>query len=339
MAKPGQDQQGAAPAAGQPQELTEHEAAIYDRQLRVWGVETQKRLSAARVLIAGCTGLAAEVAKNIVLAGVGSVTLVDDTPCSARPPSNFLVPADAAAESTVAEACVATLQEMNPFVRVSALPGPLPAAFKPEALQQHDLLLVCGQPAGTVAAAAAACRQAGVPFYAGASRGIYGWAFADLQEHRYVEERKEEQADGSTSKSVEEHTARFARWNEALGCSLRGVSLKRLSKLYLLLRAAARFEQQHGRFPAAADADALAAAWADEAGAAGVDAAALPAEALAAYASDGEDMPAINAIVGGVVANEVIKAVGRKGAPINNLFLFSLLDGAGAVERMPPTAN
>lgn len=43
MAKPGQDQQGAAPAAGQPQELTEHEAAIYDRQLRVWGVETQKR--------------------------------------------------------------------------------------------------------------------------------------------------------------------------------------------------------------------------------------------------------------------------------------------------------
>lgn len=43
MAEPGQDQQGAAPASGQPQELTEHEAAIYDRQLRVWGVETQKR--------------------------------------------------------------------------------------------------------------------------------------------------------------------------------------------------------------------------------------------------------------------------------------------------------
>lgn len=43
MAEPRQEQQGAAPAAGQPQELTEHEAAIYDRQLRVWGVETQKR--------------------------------------------------------------------------------------------------------------------------------------------------------------------------------------------------------------------------------------------------------------------------------------------------------
>lgn len=104
------------------------------------------------------------------------------------------------------------------------------------------------------------------------------------------------------------------------------------------LAAAARFEQQHGRFPDAADGQALAAAWAEEAGTAGVDTAALPAEALAAYASEGEDMPAINAIVGGVVANEVIKALGRKGAPINNLFLFSLLEGAGAVERMPPPA-
>ena len=91
-----------SPKAGE--QLTEHEAAIYDRQLRVWGVETQKRqvygaggradchradgcwsasprrrcnaaaftaacpansftrrLSQARVLIAGCNGLAAEV--------------------------------------------------------------------------------------------------------------------------------------------------------------------------------------------------------------------------------------------------------------------------------------
>ena len=74
--------------------LTDAEAAVYDRQIRVWGVETQKRCSArklctrtvfvkrqgpgrcvatlitsiqwrrlngAKVLIVGCNGLAAEV--------------------------------------------------------------------------------------------------------------------------------------------------------------------------------------------------------------------------------------------------------------------------------------
>ena len=69
-------------------ELSAAEAAVYDRQLRVWGIEVQKRcgvsacsvvgldqqicyvssftrcvyrLNAAKVLIAGCTGLGAEV--------------------------------------------------------------------------------------------------------------------------------------------------------------------------------------------------------------------------------------------------------------------------------------
>ncbi|PSC72192.1 SUMO-activating enzyme subunit 1B-1 [Micractinium conductrix] len=317
------------------QELTEHEAAIYDRQLRVWGVETQKRLSAARVLIAGLGGLAAEVAKNVVLAGVGSVTLCDDTPLADRPPSNFLIhAADAATGRTVAEACVATLQEMNPFVTVSALEGPPSAALAPEALAACDLLLLCGQPAGGVAAADAACRAAGKAFYAGDCRGVYGWAFADLAEHTFVQETKVEQEDGSSKTVCEERSERFASWQDAVGASLQGVSIKRLSKLYLLLRAAARYEQQHGRFPAAADAHALRDAWAAEAAAAGVPADALPGEQLDAYSAAPGDMPAINAVVGGVLANELIKALGGKGEPINNFFLFSLAEGSGMVERM-----
>lgn len=42
----------------------------------------------------------------------------------------------------------------------------------------------------------------------------------------------------------------------------------------------------------------------------------------------------VNAVLGGVLANEVLKAVSRRGEPVNNLFLFCLTDGAGAVECM-----
>lgn len=98
----------------------------------------------------------------------------------------------------------------------------------------------------------------------------------------------------------------------------------------------AKFEQQQERFPTAADAEALAALAAGVCSEAGVDPAALPADQLAAYAATEADMPAINAVVGGVLANELIKAAGRKGEPaVNNFFLFSLADGGqGAVERM-----
>ncbi|KAI7844210.1 hypothetical protein COHA_002344 [Chlorella ohadii] len=276
------------------------------------------------------------VAKNIVLAGVGSVALVDDTPCSLRPPSNFLVPADAPAGTTVAEASAATLAEMNPYVKVSVLPGTPVAALAPENLRQADLLLLCGQDASVIAQADALCREDGVAFFAGVCRGMFGWAFADLGEHTYVWEKVEERQDGSSSKTVEERTLSFPSWAAATSCSLQGASIKRLSKLYLLLRVCAKFEQQQERGPTAEDSEALAALAADVCREAGIDPAALPADQLAAYAAVEEDMPAINAVVGGVVANEVIKAVGRKGEPaVNNFFLFSLADGGqGSVERM-----
>lgn len=59
-----------------PAALTSKETEIYDRQLRLWGVEAQQRMRGARVYIAGLSGIGTEVTKNLVLAGV-SVTLLD----------------------------------------------------------------------------------------------------------------------------------------------------------------------------------------------------------------------------------------------------------------------
>ena len=68
--------------------------------------------------------------------------------------------------------------------------------------------------------------------------------------------------------------------------------------------------------------------------AAGVDPAELPDDQLAAYASAEQELPAINAVVGGVLGNELIRAAGGRDAPLHNFFLFSLADGVGAVETM-----
>lgn len=58
-------------------EITEDEAALYDRQIRLWGVDAQKKLLASRVLLVNIQGLAAEIAKNLVLGGINSLTLLD----------------------------------------------------------------------------------------------------------------------------------------------------------------------------------------------------------------------------------------------------------------------
>ena len=59
------------------EELSADEIALYDRQLRLWGIEAQNRMRKAKVLLITIKALGNEVAKNLVLAGIGSLTIVD----------------------------------------------------------------------------------------------------------------------------------------------------------------------------------------------------------------------------------------------------------------------
>lgn len=59
--------------------ITEDEAALYDRQIRLWGLDAQKRLRGAAVLLIGLGGVGAEIAKNVILSGVKSITFLDDS--------------------------------------------------------------------------------------------------------------------------------------------------------------------------------------------------------------------------------------------------------------------
>lgn len=70
----------AAPPRALPREkaITEDEAKLYDRQLRLWGAAAQARMLASNVLFAGrFRGVAVDAVKNIVLAGIGSLALLD----------------------------------------------------------------------------------------------------------------------------------------------------------------------------------------------------------------------------------------------------------------------
>jgi len=60
-----------------PVQITEDEAAVYDRQIRLWGLDAQQRMRNATILIVRLRGAATEAIKNIVLAGIGKLVLVD----------------------------------------------------------------------------------------------------------------------------------------------------------------------------------------------------------------------------------------------------------------------
>ncbi|KAF3615142.1 hypothetical protein T459_08491 [Capsicum annuum] len=57
------------------EQLTEQETIIYDSQIRVWGIDALRRVRKFHVFPTGLKGTTVKFCKNIVLAGVGSLTL------------------------------------------------------------------------------------------------------------------------------------------------------------------------------------------------------------------------------------------------------------------------
>lgn len=75
---------------------TEIDESLYSRQLYVLGHDAMKRMGASNVLVVGLRGLGVEVAKNVALAGVKSLTLYDPAPVQIADLSSqfFLTPED-----------------------------------------------------------------------------------------------------------------------------------------------------------------------------------------------------------------------------------------------------
>lgn len=94
---------------------------LHSRQLAVYGRETMRRLFASNVLVSGMQGLGAEIAKNLILAGVKSVTLQDEGIVELWDlSSNFVFTEDDVGKNR-ALASVQKLQELNNAVLVSTL--------------------------------------------------------------------------------------------------------------------------------------------------------------------------------------------------------------------------
>ncbi|KAL0214325.1 hypothetical protein P9112_006509 [Eukaryota sp. TZLM1-RC] len=97
--------------------MTDHvsseEVQQYDRQIRVWGFETQSRLKNARIWVVSLNSVGSEVVKNLALAGVGSILLIDNRLVSDIAPQSFLIRPDADPSQTVAQASLDSALSIN----------------------------------------------------------------------------------------------------------------------------------------------------------------------------------------------------------------------------------
>lgn len=116
--------------------------ALYSRQLYVLGHEAMRRMAASTVLIVGVKGLGIEIAKNVVLGGVKSVTLHDLNPVQIADLSAQFFLKESDVGQGRAEVTAPRLAELNQYVPVTVHKEPL----TPEFAAQFGVVVITGVP-------------------------------------------------------------------------------------------------------------------------------------------------------------------------------------------------
>lgn len=154
----------------------EIDEGLYSRQLYVLGHEAMRRMAASDVLISGLGGLGVEVAKNVILAGVKSVTLHDQQKSSVKDLSSQFYLSESSIGQNRAEVSCNQLSELNHYVATKSYTGELTAEF----LQQFSVVVITGNDEAEHKRIADITRQHNIALIIALTRGLFGQIFCDF---------------------------------------------------------------------------------------------------------------------------------------------------------------
>ncbi|KAH7424562.1 hypothetical protein KP509_11G013600 [Ceratopteris richardii] len=163
----------------------------YDRQLRIWGDQGQLALEQANTCLLNCGPTGSEALKNLVLGGIGSCTIVDDSKVEARDlGNNFFVDWESIGLSKAKTVCN-FLQELNDTVKAKFLEESPETIINvnPDFFSQFTLVIATQMKEQSLLMLDAICRKQGVMLLIARSFGLTGLIRISLKEHCVIESK------------------------------------------------------------------------------------------------------------------------------------------------------
>lgn len=327
----------------------------------------QAKIQSANVLLITIKALGTEIAKNLILAGVGSLTILDDGVVAESDlgAQFFLSTEDEASiiGQKRAKAALSAAQKLNPRARVHAdIEGV--KSKGPGYFGSFDVVIATDLDTDTLNLINTATRLNGRKFYAASTYGMYGFIFSDLIEHDYVIERDVSNVSAQPGKletrtrvvvdvktrkegtrNVESVTKRelYSTWFLASDMAVLPTEyasskrrLRSVTPALSCLRALWEFMQtKGGRMPANRDDLKTFTQIATlKHKALGLPSETLSSEFLRSFLQNiGSEISPVAAILGGQLAQDVINVLGQKEQPIQNMVIF---DGTNMEAHLYP---
>jgi len=151
---------------------------LYSRQLYVLGHEAMKKMATSNILIVGMKGLGVEIAKNVALAGVKSVTIYDPNPVEiADLGTQFFLREDDVGKPR-ASVTAPRLAELNSYVPVKILEGS--GEITSDMVAPYQVVVLTNATIAKQVEIDEFCRGKGIYFIAADVRGLFGSVFNDF---------------------------------------------------------------------------------------------------------------------------------------------------------------
>ncbi|KAJ7043967.1 hypothetical protein C8F04DRAFT_1071130 [Mycena alexandri] len=323
--------------------LTEEEVGRLDRQIRVWGFEAQQRMRNATILVVQLKGTATEVIKNIVLSGIGKLVIMDgDEVMEEDLGSGFFFRDEDVGKKRV-DAAKDRIESLNPLVTVETITtfAGLEGPDFDATIRGVDLVCITDWNREGLVRLNDACRRQGKPFYAGGTYGVLGYIFCDLLKHEYVAPN-----DRSVPKEAQKNiklSATYPPLSEALRHRWTALTKRQTKEVnpavVFSILALWEYQKLHSGLPTgAADVAELQSIANAMISAADVKKQVLetaPADLIQSLSETARsEFSPVCAIVGGMLAQDILKTLGARDPPIANFFTFDGNTGAGTVCRM-----
>ncbi|KXS21377.1 hypothetical protein M427DRAFT_93669 [Gonapodya prolifera JEL478] len=312
-------------------QINDDEAQLYDRQIRLWGLDAQTRMRNASVCIVNFGALSTEIIKNLVLAGIGALTVVD--PENVAPKdlgAGFFFRQEDVGQNRAISARERIL-DLNPRVKVDAVTKPL-SDLDDDFYTQFQFLVLTQADLDTMLRIDDICRAKKIKLFAAGIYGLTGYAFADLVEHVYTTANPAAKDDTSAPKDIT-RTIQYHSLAETLEKRWDNTTDKRARdtvrpKFYAVL-ALLTYQQRHNAPPSSseADVDRLVAIKDELMKRANVNPSFVTLDLLRSLAAThSAELSPIAALAGGLLSQEILRAIGEKDPPMDNVLVIDGLE-------------
>jgi ubiquitin-like 1-activating enzyme E1 A len=310
---------------------------VYDRQIRLWGAEAQKKMQNSKVLYIHITGTTSEVLKNLVLAGI-SATLcdtrpavaLDSSPCFFSPIETTSGDSDKLNENpaqkkikyvSVAEAVQPQVESLNPLLGACPLLVKDVSKLAEEDLKDFTVVVASQIPLEEAVRLSTIVTAQGHAFFVADCFGMWGAAMIDLGENfQYRPEQGKKLLDPTG-------LADYAPISEMVHVPLH-TAINRFHKqpppTWVMYRCLLEYQQQTKQWLGDDNVDIEEAKTIIQ-NFLTQEQAELTEDDLVSLVTVGmAQVIPICAVLGGIIGNEAIKIISGKGEPANNTLL---LDG------------